>query len=72
MNLVTRNVARAANLSDRGALEVGLKADLVALEDGTFPRVRGTWRSGQLLFTDGVLLPHLGQAVPSKASAKFL
>jgi len=63
VNLVTRNVARAANLTDRGSLEVGLKADLTALEDGPFPRVRGTWRSGQLLFGDGVLLPHLGQAV---------
>jgi alpha-D-ribose 1-methylphosphonate 5-triphosphate diphosphatase len=55
INLITVNVARAANLLDRGSLVVGMKADLVAVQAGDFPRVRGTWRSGNLIFADGAL-----------------
>ena len=71
VNLVTRNVARAAGLLDRGSLELGLKADLVVLEDGLFPRVRGTFRDGQLIFADGVLNARAGQT-QGKAAAESI
>jgi len=51
--MVSRNPARAARLEDRGALETGLRADLVqvrlcTLPDGTrHPVVRGVWREGR-------------------------
>lgn len=51
--MVTRTPARAARLHDRGALEVGLRADLVqvrmcTLPDGArHPVVRGVWREGR-------------------------
>ncbi|RKE83620.1 alpha-D-ribose 1-methylphosphonate 5-triphosphate diphosphatase [Rhizobium sp. AG855] len=45
--LVTRNPALAGNLADRGAIEIGLKADLIRvdLQDG-HPFVKSAWRSG--------------------------
>ncbi|GEM_PF-40634 len=44
---VTRNAARAAGLSDRGALEPGLRGDVIRFREvnGT-PVVRGTWVKG--------------------------
>lgn len=51
--MVTRTPARAARLHDRGALDAGLRADLVqvrmcALSDGArHPVVRGVWREGR-------------------------
>jgi len=51
--MVTRTPARAARLLDRGALESGLRADLVqvrvcTLSDGArHPVVRGVWREGR-------------------------
>ena len=51
--MVTRTPARAARLNDRGALEVGLRADLVqmrmcTLHDGVrYPVVRAVWREGR-------------------------
>ncbi|MDP9603783.1 UNVERIFIED_ORG: alpha-D-ribose 1-methylphosphonate 5-triphosphate diphosphatase [Variovorax paradoxus] len=53
VGMVTRTPARAARLNDRGALEVGLRADLVqvrmcTLPDGArYPVVRGVWREGR-------------------------
>jgi alpha-D-ribose 1-methylphosphonate 5-triphosphate diphosphatase len=50
--MVTRNPARATGLEDRGALEPGLRADLiqvrlVELPDGSRNGVvRGVWREG--------------------------
>jgi alpha-D-ribose 1-methylphosphonate 5-triphosphate diphosphatase len=46
--LVTRNPALAGNLPDRGAIQTGLKADLIRvdLQDG-HPFVKSAWRSGQ-------------------------
>ncbi|KPQ11573.1 MAG: alpha-D-ribose 1-methylphosphonate 5-triphosphate diphosphatase PhnM [Saliniramus fredricksonii] len=45
---VTRNAARAAGLTDRGALEPGLRADIIRFREvnGT-PVVRGTWVKGK-------------------------
>jgi len=51
--MVTRTPARAARLPDRGALQTGLRADLVqvrmcTLADGArHPVVRGVWREGR-------------------------
>ncbi|MGY6646669.1 MAG: alpha-D-ribose 1-methylphosphonate 5-triphosphate diphosphatase [Salinarimonas sp.] len=44
---VTRNAARAAGLTDRGALEPGLRGDVIRFREvnGT-PVVRGTWVKG--------------------------
>lgn len=45
--MVTRSPALAGNLSDRGAIKTGLKADLIRvdLQDG-HPFVKSAWRSG--------------------------
>ncbi|MGY6569926.1 MAG: alpha-D-ribose 1-methylphosphonate 5-triphosphate diphosphatase, partial [Salinarimonas sp.] len=45
---VTRNAARATGLTDRGALETGLRGDVIRFRDidGT-PVVRGTWVKGK-------------------------
>ncbi|MDF1749997.1 MAG: alpha-D-ribose 1-methylphosphonate 5-triphosphate diphosphatase [Alphaproteobacteria bacterium] len=44
---VTRNPARAANLTDRGEIAVGLKGDLVRVHDHRHhPILRGVWRDG--------------------------
>ncbi|MBU0738085.1 MAG: alpha-D-ribose 1-methylphosphonate 5-triphosphate diphosphatase [Alphaproteobacteria bacterium] len=45
--MVTRSPALAGNLPDRGAIETGLKADLIRvdLQDGQ-PFVKSAWRSG--------------------------
>lgn len=44
---VTRTPAKAANLSDRGEIAVGLKADLVRVhEHDHHPVLRGVWRDG--------------------------
>ncbi len=45
--MVTRSPALAGNLTDRGAIETGLKADLIRvdLQDGQ-PFVKSAWRSG--------------------------
>lgn len=56
--LVSRNPARAAGLRDRGALEVGLRADLVAADRHPHVRLRATFRQGRIVYSDGSLLPH--------------
>ena len=52
VKLVSSNPARAARLTDRGRIEVGCRADLVAV-DGA--RVRVTWRDGEQIYSDGTL-----------------
>jgi alpha-D-ribose 1-methylphosphonate 5-triphosphate diphosphatase len=43
--LVTSGPAAVAGLDDRGAIEVGLRADLALVDaDGAWPRVRRVWR----------------------------
>lgn len=44
---VTDNPARSAGLSDRGRIEVGLRADLVRVTQGDLPAVRAVWREGR-------------------------
>jgi alpha-D-ribose 1-methylphosphonate 5-triphosphate diphosphatase len=45
--MVTRTPARAAGLTDRGEIAVGLKADLVRVfETNHHPVLRGVWRDG--------------------------
>jgi alpha-D-ribose 1-methylphosphonate 5-triphosphate diphosphatase len=47
IRLVTRDAARAAGLTDRGAIEPGLRADLVRVHRvADLPVVRGVWREG--------------------------
>ncbi len=47
VSLVSAGPAAVAGLTDRGRLDVGLRADLVLVElDGAWPRVRGLWRAG--------------------------
>lgn len=55
VKLVTINPAKAARLTDRGAIQVGLKADLIAFEFPQHtkqpPRVRATWSNGRRAFS---------------------
>lgn len=55
VRLVTSGPAASAALSDRGQLKVGLKADLVLVEDLSRPRVRMTMRGGRTVYHDGTL-----------------
>jgi alpha-D-ribose 1-methylphosphonate 5-triphosphate diphosphatase len=53
--LVSQNVADALGLHDRGRIAVGQAADLVIVEAGARPRVRGTLRAGVPIYWDGML-----------------
>ncbi|WP_117194380.1 alpha-D-ribose 1-methylphosphonate 5-triphosphate diphosphatase [Rhizobium terrae] len=59
--LATSNPAAALGLTDRGAIETGLRADLVIAERGRMPRVRATFSNGRQVYSDGALY-HLRQA----------
>jgi alpha-D-ribose 1-methylphosphonate 5-triphosphate diphosphatase len=51
IRLVTDNPARAARLDDRGSIEVGKRADLIAVgEPGGLPQVTDTWVHGKLAY----------------------
>jgi alpha-D-ribose 1-methylphosphonate 5-triphosphate diphosphatase len=52
VRLVTVNPADAVGLTDRGRIAVGCRADLVLIEEGTYPRVRATLRNGKLIYSD--------------------
>ena len=54
--LVSANPARALGLEDRGAIETGLRADLVIAERGRLPRVRATFSKGRQVYSDGIVL----------------
>jgi len=46
--MITCNAAAMCRLTDRGALEIGLRADLVRItQHGTMPVVRQVWRGGE-------------------------
>lgn len=46
--LASRNPARAAGLHDRGSIQIGLRADLIAVStQNATPRVEGVWCQGQ-------------------------
>ncbi len=53
VNLISRNPAVALGLHDRGALAIGMLADLVLVEPGACPRVRATLRRGVPIYWDG-------------------
>ncbi len=55
IQLITENPARSAGLTDRGRLEVGLRADLNIIDSRTLPRVRATIRQGRTIYSDGSL-----------------
>lgn len=52
VKLVSQNAADAVELSDRGRIAVGRKADLVLVEEGLHPRVRATLRNGEPIYWD--------------------
>lgn len=52
INLISSNPAAAVGLADRGRIEVGLKADMVLVEEGLHPRVRATLRDGHPIYWD--------------------
>src|SRR5262245_6847953 len=53
IKLITLNPADAAGLTDRGRLQPGTRADIVLVEAGARPRVRGTLRGGRVVYWDG-------------------
>lgn len=53
--LITANPAAALGLAERGTITPGSIADLVLVEDGAFPRVRGTLRGGLPIYWDGAM-----------------
>ena len=56
--LVSENPARAASLTDRGALAVGRRADLILVDDSEpeLPRVAATFAAGRPVFADRALV----------------
>jgi alpha-D-ribose 1-methylphosphonate 5-triphosphate diphosphatase len=54
--LVTSGPARLAGLADRGRIEVGRRADLIAVSPGDCPTVRATWIRGREVFRRGAAL----------------
>jgi alpha-D-ribose 1-methylphosphonate 5-triphosphate diphosphatase len=51
VHLVTVNPAKAAQLHDRGVIEVGKRADLIAVgEPGGVPQVTDCWVHGKLAY----------------------
>ncbi|TCL67237.1 alpha-D-ribose 1-methylphosphonate 5-triphosphate diphosphatase [Rhizobium sp. BK251] len=52
--LASANPAAALGLHDRGAIEPGLRADLVIAERGRFARVRSTFCFGRQVYSDGM------------------
>jgi alpha-D-ribose 1-methylphosphonate 5-triphosphate diphosphatase len=64
VSLITGNAAQSANLSDRGRLEPGLRADLVLIEETEHPRVRATFRQGRAVYSDGVVgIPNFSEVL---------
>lgn len=53
--LTSANPAAALGLTDRGAIETGLLADLVVADRQPVPRVRATFRAGRMIYGDGTL-----------------
>lgn len=61
--LVSENPARAARLNDRGAIEVGKRADLTIVEErgGALPGVAATFVAGQAVYLDGRTMERSGR-----------
>lgn len=51
--LATLNPARALGLKDRGAIALGMLADLVIGDDSGIGHVRATFRAGRKIYSDG-------------------
>ena len=66
VRLVTVNPAHYFNLSDRKALRLGAKADLVLFEGPKDIRVRATIKNGRVVYRDGKLLN--GPQGPTRSS----
>jgi len=51
-SLISSGPARAMNLTDRGTIQVGARADLVLMDwpEGAAPAIQGTWVAGRLAF----------------------
>ena len=56
--LTSANPATVLGLTDRGAIETGLLADLVVADRRPVVRVRATFRAGRMIYSDGTLSPH--------------
>jgi alpha-D-ribose 1-methylphosphonate 5-triphosphate diphosphatase len=56
--LTSANPATALGLTDRGAIEPGLLADLVVADRQPVARVRATFRAGRMIYSDGTLSRH--------------
>ena len=54
--LAAQNPAKALGLADRGAIAVGLRADLVLADDTGIGHVRATMRGGRKIYSDGSVL----------------
>jgi alpha-D-ribose 1-methylphosphonate 5-triphosphate diphosphatase len=53
--LATSNPAQAVALNDRGTIEVGKRADLIAVRQvDTYPEVVGLWVNGRLTWNKGI------------------
>lgn len=59
IQLVSKNPANAVGLMDRGHIQVGLRADLVFISDGTPVRVHATFKEGMPIFADHYFLKNL-------------
>lgn len=66
INMVSANPAAAVGLTDRGRVEVGMKADVVLVEEGPHPRVRATLRDGHPIYWDAHMA-RLSQLTPQGA-----
>ncbi|MFZ4813251.1 MAG: phosphonate metabolism protein PhnM [Phototrophicaceae bacterium] len=63
VNLVAKNPADAVNLTDRGRLEVGARADVVLVaEENDYPRVHAVFRDGHPAYWD-VFMMRLSRGV---------
>lgn len=54
--LATLNPARALGLQDRGAIAIGLLADVLIADDSGVGHVRATMRGGQKIYSDGSVM----------------
>lgn len=59
IQMTTLNVAEAFRLSDRGAIKIGARADLVLLDDLKTFRADKVWIGGELVAEDGRYLPEI-------------
>ncbi len=69
IKLVSANPAAAVKLADRGAITVGLRADLAIIETEPERRVRGTLRGGQPIFWDAEMAKRGTVGEPMKGEA---